>query len=174
MSDYTPEDCFFMLGYFPHRYTNVVQHARFPKLTFSETQILSPKTKVLGEFIAAAGYQEIDFSLLRNVIDFVDDYLRTGIFDKEACSKQVQALSPLNDALMEVANDFTAAGLADEDGVGAPAVLFAHNNALLLLQTCHMIETMTEPDKKLELLALCEKRKRNDPDPDREDVPALV
>lgn len=154
-----------LISAFPTHYTFVVHHARMGGLTCREIQSLSPNTMIVGEFVAAAGYEKINFKPLQSVIAFADKYLETGAFDTRFCGELINTLSPVNQGLLAIAHDMVQAGVQD-DSAHIPPFLYAHNSALILLMTCHEIERNTPPQMKPHLLGDLAKRKRLDTDPD--------
>lgn len=167
MSKYSSEDRFQLFGFFPHYYTMVTQHSRFADIDFGELEALSPKSRLLGEFLAASGMEKIDFQVLKDVIAFVDDYLETGILQAEQMKDLHLVLAKQSGKLEEIAQDYYDGGQSDEHGYGAPVVLFVFNYAHNLLSACDAIEDGFEGENKQKFLKLCRERKRTDPDPDK-------
>jgi hypothetical protein len=176
MRKYEAAEVIGAFGYFSHYYTTVTHHSRFPKITYAETQILSDKTKAMGEFMAAVGIPEIDFSILKDVLTFVDDYLDTGEFKEDVWKILLQDLEKIREPFSEIIDGYKQAGIADEEGNGAHIVLFVPIYAENLLICCDMLDKVYEEKHKREVLDFVKTLKRNDPDgdPQKEQVPEPV
>lgn len=153
-----------LLGFFPYYYTTVLHHSRFENLTVAETLPLSKKTRLLGEFLAAQGYKEVDFEPLKRVIQFVDSYLRFGTFQREQFASLVKEVTQIDADFGEVVTDHIDAEQAQDNGEGAPLVLFTYRYATNLLLLCDMIEQDCPSENKSQVRKLCWDSRRQDPD----------
>lgn len=163
-----------LLGFFPYYYTQVTHHSRFAPITVNELQILEGKSRVIAEFLAVNGMTGVDFTPLRQVIEFVDGYLLTGSFKSDEnqslqdyCREQTKKFVP-------ILKDYMDGGQANEDGTGAPVFLFAFSYGIEILKLCDMIEKNAEGDNKSKLLKICYERRRQDPDGDKPKQPVLA
>lgn len=162
------------LGWFPHWYTTTLHHSRFDNITVSELADLSDQSKLNAEFLSASGQSEVEFRPLKEAIIFIDNYLKTGKFEKQAFENIISILLEIDQKMNIIVDDYKDADQADENGVGAPIWCFVHRYAMNLLGICILIEDVyEESDDKIGLLKLLNDRKRQDPDsdPSKEKIP---
>ncbi|HEY8963964.1 MAG TPA: hypothetical protein VIN59_05815 [Alphaproteobacteria bacterium] len=164
--EYTERDKVLLLGMFPSNYSTVYKYSQMPELTYGQLAEQGGASKVIAEFAAASGLPSLNFPILKEVISFVDGYLNTGVLQEDKMKDVRKKITAEFKPLLDVIGDYQKAGVANENGEGAPLVLFVPAYAGGLLLACDMIDKTLSGWDKTRILKLCNERKLRAPDDD--------
>ncbi len=154
MTEYDNNKIGRLLLSFGYNYAMVERYSQLPHVSYQETQgAISKQVRLMGEFLAAEGLKSFDYSWLKDVVAFVDDYLEKGTLDKTAWEILDQRLDDLGKPYFEILRAFFKAGKVDKENLnGAPLMLLIPGYAKGLVTTCDMVEQVFQGADKKEII----------------------